>query len=175
MPRTKLTLPDHFSFTTEIPIRITDLNYGNHVGNDSVLSLIHELRVQFLRHHNYQELDMAGVGLIMADVTIEFRNQLFYGDPLRGSIAAAEFSRVGFDLYYKLEKQVNGPDVRKMRNSENNAFSAPPLKSVLTDEPPPSAPRWVIVSAARTGMVCYDYKARKIAPVPKEVINKLLS
>lgn len=143
MPRTKLTLPDHFSFTTEIPIRITDLNYGNHVGNDSVLSLIHELRVQFLRHHHYQELDMAGVGLIMADVTIEFRNELFYGDPLRGSIAAAEFSRVGFDLYYKLEKQIND--------------------------------KWVIVSAARTGMVCYDYKAKKIAPVPKEVINKLLS
>jgi len=143
MPRTKLTLPDHFSFTTEIPIRITDLNYGNHVGNDSVLSLIHELRVQFLRHHDYQELDMAGVGLIMADVTIEFRNELFYGDPLRGSIAAADFSRVGFDLFYKLEKQMNE--------------------------------KWVIVSAARTGMVCYDYKAKKIAPVPKEVINKLLS
>ena len=143
MPRTKLTLPEHFSFTTEIPIRITDLNYGGHVGNDSVLSLIHELRVKFLHHHGYQELDMAGVGLIMADVTIEFRNELFYGDPLRGSIAVSEFSRVGFDLYYKLEK--------------------------LTNE------KWTVVSNARTGMVCYDYKAKKITPVPKEAINKLLS
>jgi acyl-CoA thioester hydrolase len=143
MPRIKLTLPEHFSFSTEIPVRITDLNYGGHVGNDSVLSLIHELRVQFLRHHGYQELDMAGVGLIMADVTIEFKTELFYGEPLRGSIAAAEFSRVGFDLYYKLEK--------------------------------PAGERWVSVSFARTGMVCYDYKAKKIAAVPKEVINKLLS
>ncbi|HEY4109377.1 thioesterase family protein [Puia sp.] len=143
MPRIKLTLPEHFSFTTEIPVRITDLNYGGHVGNDSVLSLIHELRVQFLRHHGYQELDMAGVGLIMADVTIEFRAELFYGETLRGSIAAAEFSRVGFDLYYKLEKLAND--------------------------------KWVSVSFARTGMVCYDYKAKKIAPVPKEVMNKLLS
>jgi len=144
MPRVKLTLPEHFSFTAEIPIRITDLNYGGHVGNDAVLTLIHELRVKFLRHHDYLELDMAGVGLIMADVTIEFKSELFYGDPLRGSVAVAEFSRVGFDLYYKLEKQL-------------------------------PTEKWVPVSFARTGMVCYDYKAKKIAPVPKEAINKLLS
>jgi acyl-CoA thioesterase FadM len=143
MPRVKLTLPQYFNFSTEIPVRVTDLNYGGHVGNDSFLSLIHELRVQFLRQHGYQEMDMAGVGLIMADVTIEFRNELFYGDTLRGSVAAGEFSRVEFDLYYKLEKF--------------------------------SGDKWIPVSIARTGMVCYDYKAKKIARVPNEVVNKLLS
>ena len=105
MPKTRLTLPEHFSFVTNIPVRITDLNYGGHVGNDSILSLIHEIRVQFLRHHGYGELDLAGVGLIMADVAIEFKGELFYGDSLRASVAASEFSRVGFELYYKLEKQ----------------------------------------------------------------------
>jgi acyl-CoA thioester hydrolase len=105
MPKTKLLLPDHFAFSVEVPVRITDLNYGGHVGNDSILSLIHEIRVQFLRHHGYGELDLAGVGLIMADVTIEFKSELFYGDELRASVAAAEFSRVGFELYYRLEKK----------------------------------------------------------------------
>ncbi len=98
-------MPEHFPFSVEVPVRITDLNYGGHVGNDSILSLIHEIRVQFLRHHDYGELDLAGVGLIMADVTIEFKSELFYGDELRASVAAAEFSRVGFELYYKLEKK----------------------------------------------------------------------
>ena len=105
MPKIRLALPDQFNFTTTIPIRITDLNYGGHVGNDSVLSLIHEARVQFLRHHGYTELDMGGVGLIMADTNIEFKNELFYGETLRASVTASEFSRVGFDLYYKLEKE----------------------------------------------------------------------
>ncbi len=105
MPKIKLALPSHFPFTTEIPVRITDLNYGGHVGNDSMLSLIHEIRVQFLRSHGYRELDLAGVGLIMADVTIEFKNELFYGDILWASVAAADFSRVGFELFYKLEKK----------------------------------------------------------------------
>ena len=101
-------MPEIFTFTTEIPIRITEINYSGHIGNDSILSIIHEARVQFLRHHGYGELDIAGVGLIMADVTIEFKNELFYGDRLRASIAAAEFYRVGFDLYYKLEKEAEG-------------------------------------------------------------------
>jgi acyl-CoA thioester hydrolase len=105
MPKTKLVMPERFHFTVEIPVRITDLNYGGHVGNDSILSLIHEIRVQFLQHHGYGELDLAGVGLIMADVTIEFRSELFYGDALWASVAAAEFSRVGFELFYKLEKK----------------------------------------------------------------------
>jgi acyl-CoA thioesterase FadM len=104
MSKTKITLPEHFTFTTEIPIRITDLNYGGHVGNDSVLSILHEIRMQFLRHHEYTELDLAGTGIIMADVTIEFRSEVFYGESIKASVAAGEFSRVGFDIYYKLEK-----------------------------------------------------------------------
>ena len=104
MPKTKITLPERFTFTTEVPIRITDLNYGGHVGNDSVLSILHEIRVQFLRHHEYTELDLAGTGIIMADVAIEFKSEVFYGETIRASVAAAEFSRVGFDIYYKLEK-----------------------------------------------------------------------
>ena len=104
MPKTKITLPERFTFTTEIPIRITDLNYGGHVGNDAVLSILHEIRVQFLRHHEYTELDLAGTGIIMADVVIEFKSEVFYGETIRASVAAAEFSRVGFDIYYKLEK-----------------------------------------------------------------------
>lgn len=105
MPKAKLILPERFSFTTQVPIRVTDLNYGGHVGNDSVLSLIHEIRVQFLLHHGYDEMNLAGPGLIMTDVAIEFKNELFYGDSLWGSVAAAEFSRVGFELYYRLEKK----------------------------------------------------------------------
>ena len=143
MPRTKLVLPEHFSFTTEIPVRITDLNYGGHVGNDSILSILHESREQFLRSHDYRELDLAGVGLIMSDVTIEFKNELFYGDILRASVTASEFYRVGFDLYYKLEKKMDD--------------------------------KWVTVSTARTGMVCYDYKLKKLVAVPKEAMNRLLS
>lgn len=111
MARIKLNLPETLPFSTQISIRITDLNYGNHVGNDTILSLLHEARVQFLKSHNYTELDLGGTSLIMADVAIEFKAEAFYGDIITAHVGAAEFSRVGFDIYYKLTKQQEGKEI----------------------------------------------------------------
>jgi len=105
MARIKVELPEHFVFSTTIPVRITDLNYGKHVGNDTILSMIHEARVQYLQQLGYGELDLAGVGVIMSDVGIEFKSELFYGDEVIASVAAADLSKISFDLYYKLEKR----------------------------------------------------------------------
>jgi acyl-CoA thioester hydrolase len=105
MARIKVELPEHFAFSTTIPVRITDLNYGNHVGNDTILSMIHEARVQFLQQLGYGELNLAGVGLIMSDVAIEFKSELFYGDAVIASVVAGDLTKISFDLYYKLEKK----------------------------------------------------------------------
>lgn len=105
MARIKLVLPDTFRYSTTFPVRITDLNYGNHAGNDAILAMLHEARVRFLAHHGYSELNVGGVGLIMADVAIQFRQELFYGDLITASVAVAECSSSGFELYYKLEKE----------------------------------------------------------------------
>ena len=104
MARVKIDLPKEFIFSTNIPVRITDLNYGGHVGNDAVLSIIHEARMQFLKHFGYTEMEFAGVGMIMSDVAIEFKNELFYGDTVIASVAAGEFTNVSFEIFYRLEK-----------------------------------------------------------------------
>ncbi len=102
MQRIKLMLPDHFSFYTMIPIRITDVNYGGHLGNDSLLTLLHEARMQYLCHHSYTELNFAGTGLIMADVAIEYKQEIKYGDTVKMYVAAADFDKIGFDIFYKV-------------------------------------------------------------------------
>ncbi|MCO5237026.1 MAG: thioesterase family protein [Chitinophagaceae bacterium] len=103
MARIKLELPERFSFSTSIPIRITDINYGGHAGNDSVLSILHEARMRFLKHFGYDEKNFAGVGLIMGDVAIAFKKELFYGDTAIISVSASDFTRVSFDLFYLIE------------------------------------------------------------------------
>lgn len=103
MARIKIQLPEHFKFETTIPVRITDLNYGNHLANDRLLAILHEARVQFLSQFGYSEIDCAGVGLIMADVGIEYKNEAFYGNILQIAIVATDFSRVSFDLCYRVE------------------------------------------------------------------------
>ena len=141
MPRIKINLPQQFSFSTNIPVRITDLNYGGHVGNDTILSILHEARAQFLMHHGYEELNLGGPGIIMSDVGIEFKSEVFYGETIIAHVTAYDFTAVAFDIYYKLEK--------KVRNGA------------------------VLVAAAKTGMVCYDYSKKKIVPVPPEAKLKL--
>lgn len=103
MNRIKISLPETFPFSTELTIRVTDLNYGGHVGNDSFLSLIQEARQQYLLAYGYEELSIAGVGLIIADVAIEFKKELNYGDKIKISVKADGFDKIGFDLLYKLE------------------------------------------------------------------------
>ena len=104
MARIKVALPAKFLFFTSIPVRITDVNYGGHVGNDSMLSLIHEARMQFLKEFGFTEMDFSGVSLIMSDVAIEFKNEIFYGDTLTAFVTITDISRIGFDIVYKLIK-----------------------------------------------------------------------
>jgi acyl-CoA thioesterase FadM len=105
MARVQVELPQDFSFTTEIPVRITDINYGGHVGNDAVLTLAHEARVRFLNKAGYGELNIEGVGIIISDAMIEYKSELFYGDIVIASLKATGFTKFGFDLYYKMEKK----------------------------------------------------------------------
>jgi YbgC/YbaW family acyl-CoA thioester hydrolase len=102
MARIRIELPERFPFSCSIPVRITDINYGGHVGNDTILSIIHEARMQYLRSLGYSELSFAGVALIMADVGIEYKHESFYGDTIMCEVAVTEHSKVSFDVVYRM-------------------------------------------------------------------------
>jgi acyl-CoA thioester hydrolase len=142
MGRIKLVMPEKILTTVSIPVRITDLNYGNHVGNDSLVSILHEARVLWLNSHNFSELDVDGTSLIMGDLAVEFVNESFYGDKLIVTLAAGEVTGVSFELFYA---------VHCFRNEKN-----------------------FIIARAKTGMVCYDYKLKKVTAVT-EKLRKILT
>ena len=109
MGRVKVKFPDENPlFIAAIPVRIGDINYGGHVGNDAVLSVIHEARVQMLAHKGYTELNAAGNSMIMADVMIAYRGEAFYGDVLDIHIYAEELTERTFDLLYHISTVRNG-------------------------------------------------------------------
>ena len=85
-------------------MRVTDLNYGRHLGNDAVLGLLHEARVRFLRSLGYAELDVEGVGILVADCAIVYKAQGHLGEELGIEIAVGDFTRTGCDLYYSVKK-----------------------------------------------------------------------
>lgn len=104
MPRLKLKPLSSYPFHTDITVRTTDLNYGGHLGNDSLLSLIHESRVAFLASYGFSELDCGGVSLIMGDSAIVYKSEAYAGDILRFEVAASEPSRKGFRLFYRVTR-----------------------------------------------------------------------
>ncbi len=105
MARIKLDTPSHFSFRTDITVRIDDINYGNHMSNDAYLKYMHEARLRFLAHYGYSELDLAGVSVIMGDTAIVFKGECFYGDVLTIEVTVTDIGVRSFDLSYRFTKK----------------------------------------------------------------------
>ncbi len=142
MARIKLTIPEQKIFSTEIAVRITDINYGNHVGNDALVSMVHEVRMQWLTSLNYTELKIENASLIMADLAVEYKAESFYGDVLLIGISIGEITKVSFEIFY---------EVITNRNDKK-----------------------ILIARAKTGMVCYDYDAKKVTSIPatfEKIIN----
>lgn len=115
MNRIKINLPEKFSFSTHLQIRVTDLNYGGHVGNDTVLSILQEARQQFLQSRGYAELRVEEYGLIMADAMVEYKKEMNHLDQIKIEIVATDFDKMGFDLYYRVMIQKNGEEILAVR------------------------------------------------------------
>jgi len=106
--RIKIDLPKDFKFKTEIALRITDINYGGHLGNDKILSLIQEARVRFLKEFGYSEMNVEGFGIIMIDAAVEFKSESFYGDVILIEVGIGGIDKVGFDIFYRLTEITSG-------------------------------------------------------------------
>jgi acyl-CoA thioester hydrolase len=142
MARVKLTIPENKIAVITVPVRITDINYGNHLGNDSFVSIINEARAQWLHQYGYTELNIEGTGLILADLMVEFKNESFYGDVIEVIIYVAEILKVSFELYYQLSAKRND--------------------------------KIILLALAKTGMVCFDYGAKKVIAIPEKLKGILL-
>jgi acyl-CoA thioester hydrolase len=143
MARTEPDIPEKSVFTTELTVRVSDLNYGGHVGNDTMLTLMQEARVQLYRELGFKnEISFEGtVGQIITDAAIQYKAEAFLGDVLQIRIAMAGFNKYGFEMYYIIENK-------------------------LTEKK---------VALGKTGIVCFDYEKRKIAPIPQVLLEKLKS
>jgi len=111
MPRVQVSLPQSYVFTTEIPLRIDDINFGGHMGNDSVLTLAQEARTRFFNHFGFEERNIDGNGILIADAAIVFKAQAFYGDLLQVDLGITDIGRKGCDITYLFTNATSGREV----------------------------------------------------------------
>ncbi len=134
MGRLTLQMPEEFHFATDMEIRIDSINYGGHLGNDSLLSLVHEARLRFLKANGFTEADIGGVGIIMVDTVIIYKSESFHGDILKFDVAVDNIGKTGCDFFFRVTNNATKEDVAHVK----------------------------------TGVVFFDYNARKVAPTPSE-------
>lgn len=141
MGRVKIDLPSTIKFQTKVTVRVNDLNYGGHVGNDNVLTIMHEARLQYLKSLGFKDELSIGedIGIIVADAAIVYKAESFHGDQLVIDISIDDFNKYGFSMFYKITNAENGKEVAR----------------------------------GKTGIICMNYKERKIAGIPPNLLKLL--
>ncbi len=108
MARVMLELPQTFAFSVDLDVRISEINYGNHLGNDRMVTLLHEARLRYLRQFGFAELNIEGFGIMVADLVVSFRAESFVGDVLTFEVGVTDFNKYGCDFIYRVSNQAQG-------------------------------------------------------------------
>lgn len=109
MARLNLVFPeDQFYFTTQLTVRITDINAGRHLANDSMISMISEARARFLYQFGIEEVTVNGTGIIVTDLATTYRREAFARDKLTFEVGLMDLNRYGGDIIFRITKAENG-------------------------------------------------------------------
>lgn len=141
MDRFVLTIPSEARriYTTNLQVRISDLNYGGHLGHDRLVTLAHEVRMEYLRKISRSEIDFLGTnkGLIATDVCAIYSAEGHYADELEVS-TFFQAKGLGFNFFYRFIKKI---DAQKSKE----------------------------LGLLRVGLLLYDYDLKKVLKNPKEL------
>ncbi len=108
-------MPRRFQFSTDIPVRISDINHGMHVGHDSFLTITHEARVRFLKSLGATEGDVFGRGIVLSDAELSYTNESFYGDTLNIKIACGDLLKYGLNMFYLISEKKRKIEIARVR------------------------------------------------------------
>lgn len=101
MARVTVDLPADFRFATTLPIYIGSINRACHLDNAALIAMLAEARLRFFGSLGYDELDVEGLGIVIADAVTQYRSEAFHGETLHFELAPAEFNNYGFDLLWR--------------------------------------------------------------------------
>jgi acyl-CoA thioester hydrolase len=139
MARIQIEILEQFPFVTEVGLYLSHMNYGGHLDNALLLTVISETRVRFFQFLGFTELNIEGVGILVADAAVQYRSEAFHGEVMVVRMGAVEFSKHGCDLLWCMNEKSSGREVAR----------------------------------GKTGIVFFDYAARKVMPVPEKFRARL--
>jgi acyl-CoA thioesterase FadM len=139
MARLTLDFPeDQYYYATQLTVRVTDINGANHLGNDSMISMISEARARFLFDFGLEGTLGQDVGTIVTDLATTYRNEAHARDQLLFEVGVMDFNTYGGDITFRITR---------------------PRDQAL-------------VAMAKSGFVFFNYKTRKVVPMPEAFSGK---
>ena len=105
MARLQLDFPDDQYYTTALlTVRVTDINGANHLGNDSMISMISEARARFLFEFGILDVERDGSGIIVTDLATTYRAEARARDQLLFEVGVMDFNKYGGDLTFRITR-----------------------------------------------------------------------
>lgn len=105
MARLYLDFPeDQYYYSTLLTVRVTDINAANHLGNDSMISMISEARARFLFEFGVAETERDGTGIIVTDLATTYRAEARAHDQLLFEVGVMDFNKYGGDLIFRITR-----------------------------------------------------------------------
>jgi acyl-CoA thioester hydrolase len=106
MPKIKLKKQVNYEFSYDVVLKVRDINYGGHLGNDSLVSLTHEVRLDILKQLGFNEFNLGDnkTGIIMTDLVVNYIAEAFMFDNITILSHIDEKSSIGFRIFYNFVK-----------------------------------------------------------------------
>ena len=88
-----------------LSVRVTDMNYGRHLGHDALVSLLHEARAQALGRLHLPEWDMGGYPSVVVDLAIQYQQEARFPEVLVIETAVPEPQGKALTVYQRVLKE----------------------------------------------------------------------
>lgn len=113
MPRIQYDLPESFVFSTELPIYTSHINWGGHLDNAQLLSLVGEARSRFFLWLDYEERRVEDCSIVIGDALVQYKSEALYGETMLVHLAVTDFNRYGFDMAFQMIDKATGREVAR--------------------------------------------------------------
>ena len=106
MAKIKLKQLDNYSFEYQHTLMVRDINYGGHMGNDALVGILQEARIDLLRNMGFSELDLGdgNTGIIMSDLAVNYLGEGFMYDKINVYSNIEDIGNASFRIYHKVVK-----------------------------------------------------------------------
>ncbi len=110
MPRVYLDFPDEIvSYTTELRVRLSDVNRANHVGNDAFVRMFSDLRAEFWQASGITQIQPdASSGILVTDLVVLYKAEAHIFDLLRFEFGVHDVNKYGADVLCRVTRPADG-------------------------------------------------------------------